>query len=722
MNVSQLRCACIDPEWRESWKAGGNPSPFDFPKHAHATVYGLKFHALAQRFTAQLRSERKADTENHDALLGRLYALGASDLLEQLLQEGKVESAGALTTAFHALCTRMLQLRGANGGRRFDQIFIAEEYALSDVALETSAGKLFVSGTIDSVRIDGAGKLLVVDYKLSTGEHLDKELVQIALYRTLLRTEDPALQVSCVLEYFLPHLHVTPLAEAELERVYQDAVAPILAELVSARRQPGNDVTRGQAAEAEPQPKRPAAVDKPRATKADAGLRRLEGSASQGARPNKLAGVVQPLKVPPTESNAVSNTAQPSAVSLRLGTSYGYTPGPVEVEMNTLLRHCAVLGGSGSGKTTLALRIIEQTVGSGIPALLVDRKGDLARYADPAAAESQSDPELARALQWLQSTLDIALFTPGHAGGRPLRFNLVPPLAELAVEDQQAQLRVGAQTLGHMLKLKHSAADDAKRALLLCALEFHCKHHGSVSITGLVALLESGDPSFAERAGILSKEASKLLVQLKSFEVMNQELLSEHGEPLDTEYLLGLGSHSKPNKTRLAIVSTRFFDSEETTLSWVAQMISELNRYAARKPAASLQALVMFDEADLYLPAVRQPATKAPLESLLKRARSAGLGVMLATQSPGDLDYRCRENVLTWLVGRVKEPTALEKLKPLAAAVGVDPHAAFPKQKVGQFHVIGENTARAFQADRSWLTTEQISERDILAFAKATRR
>ena len=60
---------------------------------------------------------------------------------------------------------------------------------------------------------------------------------------------------------------------------------------------------------------------------------------------------------------------------------------------------------------------------------------------------------------------------------------------------------------------------------------------------------------------------------------MNQELLSDQGEPLDTEYLLGLGPHARPNKTRLAIISTRFFDSEETTLSWVAQLIAELNRY-----------------------------------------------------------------------------------------------------------------------------------------------
>jgi DNA helicase HerA-like ATPase len=153
---------------------------------------------------------------------------------------------------------------------------------------------------------------------------------------------------------------------------------------------------------------------------------------------------------------------------------------------------------------------------------------------------------------------------------------------------------------------------------------------------------------------------------------------------------------------------------------WVAQLIGELNRFAARRPASVLQALVMFDEADLYLPANRQPATKAPMESLLKRARSAGLGVMLATQSPGDLDYRCRENVLTWLIGRIKEPTALEKLRPLAGSAGIDPSLAFPKQSVGQFHVITDDKARAFQAERSLMDTEQLSERQILVLAQGS--
>jgi len=66
-------------------------------------------------------------------------------------------------------------------------------------------------------------------------------------------------------------------------------------------------------------------------------------------------------------------------------------------------------------------------------------------------------------------------------------------------------------------------------------------------------------------------------------------------------------------------------------------------------PGGALQAVFLFDEADVYLPAPGS-SHEGPMESLLKRARSAGVGLFLATQSPGDLDYRCRDQVLTWLV------------------------------------------------------------------------
>ena len=110
--------------------------------------------------------------------------------------------------------------------------------------------------------------------------------------------------------------------------------------------------------------------------------------------------------------------------------------------------------------------------------------------------------------------------------------------------------------------------------------------------------------------------------------------------------------------------------------------------------SATVAAVVLFDEADLYLPAVRQPATKEPMENLLKRARSAGLSLLLATQSPGDFDYKCRDNIRSWLVGQVKEETALRKLKPMFSEV----RREFPgrKAKAAEINISAVRTGHAW--------------------------
>ena len=140
------------------------------------------------------------------------------------------------------------------------------------------------------------------------------------------------------------------------------------------------------------------------------------------------------------------------------------------------------------------------------------------------------------------------------------------------------------------------------------------------------------------------------------------------------ESLLGLGRYQRPNRTRLSVIYTGFLGDNENILFWVSQFLSEALRFCQRNPNDELQAVVMFDEADLYIPANSKPATAEPLQSLLKRARSAGLGMMLATQSPGDLDYKSRDQITSWFIGRVREDTALRKLK-AAFQIGIGPRS-----------------------------------------------
>ena len=149
-------------------------------------------------------------------------------------------------------------------------------------------------------------------------------------------------------------------------------------------------------------------------------------------------------------------------------------------------------------------------------------------------------------------------------------------------------------------------------------------------------------------------------------------------------------------------------------------MLLEIGRYATRHPSDALQTVILFDEADLYLPAQSKPATKEPLENLLRRARSAGIGLLLATQSPGDLDYRSRDQISSWFVGKIKEETALRKLKPMLSEAKTDVTAKLPHQAVGEFYLIRDGEVASLRADQSLIRAAQIPAEEILALAART--
>ena len=103
---------------------------------------------------------------------------------------------------------------------------------------------------------------------------------------------------------------------------------------------------------------------------------------------------------------------------------------------------------------------------------------------------------------------------------------------------------------------------------------------------------------------------------------------------------------------------------------------------------------------------------------LLRRARSGGIGVMLATQNPGDIDYKARDNIATWLVGKVAQDRAIEKMRNLLASYpNVGPRLA--TQPTGHFFVLG-NTTREIKSDRSMMVTDQLADDEIARLARET--
>ena len=343
----------------------------------------------------------------------------------------------------------------------------------------------------------------------------------------------------------------------------------------------------------------------------------------------------------------------------------------ITLNRNVLKRHAAVLGGSGSGKTTLALCIIEQLLLRGTPVVLIDRKGDLCSYANPDVwrAHDGEFSERRGEREKLADSIDVAVYTPGRASGRPISITLLPNgINELPDQEQQLLANMSAAALGDMLHFKNSATHQKQSGTLSVALRIlGSRFSKEVTLADLIYLLEDEDPELTDltqRMDPSGRIRRDLVAQLDSLRHRNAALFEAGGEPLRMDSLLGMGRYGRTDgRTRLSIIYTGFLGDNENILFWVSQFLSEALRFCQRNPNDELQAVVMFDEADLYIPANAKPATAEPLQSLLKRARSAGLGIMLATQSPGDLDYKSRDQITSWFIGRVREDTALRKLR-----------------------------------------------------------
>jgi hypothetical protein len=144
--------------------------------------------------------------------------------------------------------------------------------------------------------------------------------------------------------------------------------------------------------------------------------------------------------------------------------------------------------------------------------------------------------------------------------------------------------------------------------------------------------LDEEDPELVAAVGKLDPKHFHALVEnLETLRQRYEHVLRADGERLSPELLFGMGQESRPGCARLSIVSTKFLGDNAAIDFWVARLLAELGRWASRRPADSLQAAIFLDEADIYLPTQTKPATKEPMLDLLKRARSAGLGVFLAT-------------------------------------------------------------------------------------------
>jgi len=382
-------------------------------------------------------------------------------------------------------------------------------------------------------------------------------------------------------------------------------------------------------------------------------------------------------------------------------------------ESKDLTTHAVCVGMTGSGKTGLSLALLEEAAIDGIPAIAIDPKGDLGNLLltfpdlQPADFQPWIDPREATRQQltveqlaaktaekWknglatsgedgariarFQSAVDRAIYTPGSNAGLPLAVlkSFAAPSAAVRDDNEALRDRISAAVSG-LLALLGIDADPLRsreHILLSNLLDRAWREGRDLDMGGLIREIQSPP---LERIGVVdlenffpAKERFALAMSLNNLLASPGFAAWMEGEPLDIQRLL----YTPEGKPRISILSIAHLSDAER-MFFVTILLNEVISWMRTQGGtSSLRALLFMDEVFGYFPPTANPPSKLPMLTLLKQARAFGLGVVLSTQNPVDLDYKGLSNAGTWLLGRLQterdKARVLDGLEGASAAAG----------------------------------------------------
>ncbi len=407
------------------------------------------------------------------------------------------------------------------------------------------------------------------------------------------------------------------------------------------------------------------------------------------------------------------------------------TEGMVLYDSRDLVTHAVCLGMTGSGKTGLCLSLLEEAAIDGVPAIAIDPKGDIAnllltfpRLAPdefrPWVAEDEARRKgldldafaAAEAARWskglaewgqdaarierLRAAVEFSIYTPRSRSGRGLsilKSFAAPPSAVRDDADALGErIRAAATSLLSLVGLDADPLNSREHALISTLLGNAWRAGRDLTIEGIVGEVQRPPVS---RIGALDldsffpeKDRFALAMRLNGLLAAPGFDAWLQGDPLDVGGLL----FTAEGRPRVSIISTAHL-SEAERMFVTALVLSEVVTWVrAQRGTSSLRAILYMDEVFGYLPPVANPPSKQPLLTLLKQARASGLGLVLATQNPVDLDYKALSNAGTWFLGRLQ--TERDKARVLDGLTSAAAGATFDRARADK--VLSALTTRIF--------------------------
>jgi hypothetical protein len=388
-----------------------------------------------------------------------------------------------------------------------------------------------------------------------------------------------------------------------------------------------------------------------------------------------------------------------------------------------LVTHAVCVGMTGSGKTGLCLALLEEAAIDGIPAILIDPKGDLSNLLltfpdlqaqdflpwineDDARKKGLAAPDYAaqqaetwknglaawgqdgERIQRLKDAADFAIYTPGSHAGLPVSIlkSFEAPARDIVDDAELLQERVGttATSLLGLLGLEADPIKSREHILLSTILNAAWKQGKALDLPLLIEHIQSPPVS---KVGVLDLDSFFPSKERFAFAMKLNNLLAApgfatwlEGEALDIGQIL----HTAGGKPRMAIFSIAHLNDAERMFFVTLLLTQMVGWMRSQSGTTSLRALLYMDEIFGYFPPVSNPPSKLPLLTLLKQARAFGIGVVLATQNPVDLDYKGLSNTGTWFIGRLQ--TERDKARVLEGLEGASAGAGqtFNRQRMEQ--------------------------------------
>ena len=296
----------------------------------------------------------------------------------------------------------------------------------------------------------------------------------------------------------------------------------------------------------------------------------------------------------------------------------------------------------------------------------------------------------------MREAAEVAIYTPGSEAGRPLSVlrSFAAPAAETLADATALKERIGSSVAG-LLALLGIEADPLKsreHILLSAVLDATWRKGQSPDLAAIIQAVQK--PPF-DKIGVFdlesfypAKERTELALRINSLLAAPGFEAWLAGEPLDVQRLL----YTADGKPRISIISIAHLNDAERMFV-VTLVANEMVAWMRRQPGTtSLRALLYMDEVFGFFPPTAMPPSKLPLLTLMKQARAFGIGVVLATQNPVDLDYKGLGNAGTWFIGRLQ--TERDKARVLEGLLGSD--AAGGLDRAGFEALMSNLTQRTF--------------------------